>query len=151
MDKKKIISQSLLVLVLIVAGYFAYLMINHNVVKDTSGMEKGQEVLGLLKDLEKMEVTGEVLSNPVFLSLREVDVYVDPELMGRPNPFAPIGDDDLSKLEDPNAMTDAYGEKNDVEKEGSEKSTAGTSTQTTEESGENTEGTENATTTGPVS
>lgn len=58
--------------------------------------DPGKDILFLLNQLSVIRIDKEIFSNAVFLSLKDFGLKVVEEPYGRPNPFAPIGDDSAS-------------------------------------------------------
>lgn len=69
------------------------------VVPDTASPDgtnqKGREILALLADLKSVRLDDSIFSDPVFQSLQDTSVELVLEPKGRPNPFAPLGQDSL--------------------------------------------------------
>lgn len=59
--------------------------------QNVSNQSVGRELLTLLSTLQSLELDGEVLEDPDFLSLEDFSVSVSENPLGRRNPFAPIG------------------------------------------------------------
>lgn len=55
--------------------------------------QQGQEILSLLADLKRIRLDGSIFSDPLFQSLQDFSVELNPEPKGRQNPFAPLGRD----------------------------------------------------------
>ena len=49
------------------------------------------QVLVMLNRLSSLSITRSLFDSPVFNSLNDTGIEVIPEVKGRPNPFAPIG------------------------------------------------------------
>lgn len=54
---------------------------------------EGREILDLLNDLQNLSLDETIFTDPVFLSLQDFSQELSPEPKGRPDPFAPIGED----------------------------------------------------------
>jgi hypothetical protein len=50
---------------------------------------ESQQLLGMLNELKSLDVGGEILADPLFLSLKNFNSELGEEMSGRPNPFAP--------------------------------------------------------------
>lgn len=61
--------------------------------KDTniSGSIVGNEIIGILNELEAIDLSGDIFKDPAFVTLIDFQRGVGPKLIGRSNPFAPIG------------------------------------------------------------
>jgi len=61
---------------------------------ETSGFEvaqvRGSEVISLLETLRSLKLDTEVLKDPNFAILKDLELPISPEAAGRNNPFAPI-------------------------------------------------------------
>lgn len=57
---------------------------------------EGEEILILADKLETVEINTELFTSPLFTSLVDISVPITEEPKGRPNPFAPIGNDSVS-------------------------------------------------------
>lgn len=55
--------------------------------------QKGREILALLAELKSVRLDESIFSDPMFQSLLDTSVELNPEPKGRPNPFAPLGKD----------------------------------------------------------
>ena len=53
----------------------------------------GQEILIALNQIEALKLDRSIFEDPVYLSLTDRSEEIDPEPVGRVNPFAPIGDE----------------------------------------------------------
>lgn len=51
---------------------------------------ESQELLSTLNEIKLIDVEGTILSDPLFLSLRDFRIPLGDEPAGRANPFAPI-------------------------------------------------------------
>lgn len=61
---------------------------------DLSGQEiVGQDILELVDKTEKVKIDVSIFTSDLFTNLVDYQIEIDPELQGRPNPFAPIGSD----------------------------------------------------------
>ena len=49
------------------------------------------ELVSTLIQLRAVTLSGTIFSDPVFMSLKDFGVQILPEPVGRPNPFAPLG------------------------------------------------------------
>ena len=94
-----IIKTTIIVLVIAGVGFFGYnyltrtnaptdLLVQQNS-GDTSKM--GAEVLSALNQLKTLRLDSSVFSDKTFLSLRDFSQSLNPEPVGRINPFSPIG------------------------------------------------------------
>ncbi len=57
----------------------------------TSQLADGQIILTSLSRLEKVKLDESIFSNEVFNSLVNFERPIEPQTIGRPNPFLPIG------------------------------------------------------------
>jgi hypothetical protein len=122
MDKKKIGQIGIVLVLLLVGGYFAYGALfgaEETEESDGNATEAGQEILAMLQDLQNIELDGALFSAQAFQSLEDPSVEVENQPQGRPDPFAPIGEDDLSALEglqesEESEESDASNEGNDA-------------------------------------
>ncbi len=57
---------------------------------------QGEEILILADRLESINIDTDLFSSPLFTSLVDISVPIIEEPKGRPNPFAPIGNDSVS-------------------------------------------------------
>ena len=98
MESVKLIKISILILVVFgVIGFFGFYFFKNNdnqaltveEVNPQISMES-QEILATLRELQKLEIKGDVFDSPVFKDLVDVSVIVNVEDKQRPNPFAPI-------------------------------------------------------------
>ena len=79
------------------AGYFAvaqYVDVAHGqsslLVADQSAgnvSADGAQVLALLSRLQQLKLDGKIFSNPDFLALQDWSVSIDPQTVGRQNPY----------------------------------------------------------------
>jgi len=53
----------------------------------------GREILSLLVDLKEIDLNAELFQSNSFRNLNDFSTPIPPEPKGRPNPFAPIGQD----------------------------------------------------------
>ncbi|MCI0542755.1 hypothetical protein L0Y69_03340 [bacterium] len=67
--------------------------------------EEGKAILALLNDLRSLQLDETFFSDPIFVSLEDWSVVLTPEPIGRPNPFAPIGEDTRTPPAPPNKKT----------------------------------------------
>ncbi|MDD4989014.1 MAG: hypothetical protein PHV42_01120 [Candidatus Pacebacteria bacterium] len=56
-----------------------------------SGQMIGQKTIALLRELEKVQIDQSIFSTASFQSLQDFGVEIQPEPIGRPDPFAPVG------------------------------------------------------------
>lgn len=90
-----------LLVVVVTMGLLVYLGIgllnktsDIDTVPDLSETETAsQDILSLVDTMRKMSIDSSIFSSPLFTSLVDFSVTITPELKGRPNPFAPIGND----------------------------------------------------------
>ena len=62
-------------------------------IASSSAQQEGQDILDLSDKLKAMSIDSQIFNSVVFKSLIDFDVPLSPELQGRPNPFAAIGND----------------------------------------------------------
>ncbi len=53
----------------------------------------GAEIISLLEKLDRITLDTALFQQPTFQSLRDFSITLRPQPVGRPNPFAPIGND----------------------------------------------------------
>ena len=58
--------------------------------KETSSFSEGEEILTILEGLKSVKMDVDFFENKVFKSLSDFSVKINPEPVGRNNPFAPI-------------------------------------------------------------
>lgn len=94
-----------MLVVLVTIGVLLYLALGlFNKVSDTSvGVASlsetetaSQDILTLVDKMRRMSIDSSVFTSPLFTRLIDFSAITTPELRGRPNPFAPIGVDQLS-------------------------------------------------------
>ena len=100
MDNVNIIKVAVLVVVVfLVLGFFGYYFFKNEPVSILSQNIPGNisdeslKILDALSELKKLQLNGEIFSDPAFGSLEDFSKPVDPEPIQRPNPFAPIESD----------------------------------------------------------
>ncbi len=92
----------LLILAVIVVGFIVYRAVfvtdepglgepGLDVVGLESEDENSDEFLNILLSLQQIELSDEVFSDPVFISLVDFSTELQDQTPGRQNPFAPIG------------------------------------------------------------
>jgi len=64
----------------------------------SANFQAGKEILALLVDLKSIRLDGSLFADPVFQSLEDFSIPIEPEPRGRTNPFAPV--DDFSAVSD---------------------------------------------------
>lgn len=52
-----------------------------------------RELLSLLLELRSVKLTGEIFEDPAFQRLNDFGQVLEPQPIGRKNPFAPIGEE----------------------------------------------------------
>jgi hypothetical protein len=52
-----------------------------------------RELLSLLIELRSVQLSGEIFEDPAFQSLNDFGQVLEPQPIGRRNPFAPIGEE----------------------------------------------------------
>jgi len=67
----------------------------------TGGLAQGREIIALLTDLKSLKLDESIFQDPVFRSLEDFTLPIDPEPQGRTNPFAPLGTDPVVPIEAP--------------------------------------------------
>jgi hypothetical protein len=90
-----------IILVLVIAGigYFGYNYLTRTNVAGDSAIQQesantskmGAEVLTALNQLKVLKLDGAVFKDKTFLSLKDFSKPLNPESIGRVNPFSPIG------------------------------------------------------------
>lgn len=71
-------------------------LVSPEVVSAGSGVvstQAGGEMLALLASMRTIRLDESLFSDPKFQSLQDFSVSLNPEPKGRPNPFAPLGQD----------------------------------------------------------
>ena len=63
-------------------------LLSSNETAEAGATEKG--LVEVLLQLRAVTLSGTILSDPAFLSLRDFGTQIVPEPIGRPNPFAPF-------------------------------------------------------------
>lgn len=100
MGNKKLIGQGIFLLLILLSAYFGYRFLSGGAttpVEVSKETTPGYEVLLLLGKLKSINFDGTLLDNPGFQTLEEqTTVVINKPPQGRPNPFLPIGVDDLS-------------------------------------------------------
>ena len=88
------------VLVLIGLGVFGYNVFIKPPTPDISGLSvdskyktSGQDILLLANKLKNISIDQNFFSSELFKNLKDFSATLTPESQGRPNPFAPIGND----------------------------------------------------------
>jgi hypothetical protein len=59
--------------------------------QSTATFAEGQTILNLLNKLNEVTIDDSVFSNPIFVSLVSFEIPIQDQVVGRPNPFLPIG------------------------------------------------------------
>lgn len=111
---------TLVIALLIGAAFFAYQSFFVDTQTDdfsvstggVPGSVVGQEVVALLAELESITLDISIFSDPSFVSLYNFGQVVNPEVVGRSNPFAPIGSD----RDAPRGIATVVEEENDIVK-----------------------------------
>jgi hypothetical protein len=57
----------------------------------SSGALVGQDILNLLESLKTVTINPEIFTGQAFQNLEDFTIVIQPEPIGRANPFAPIG------------------------------------------------------------
>jgi hypothetical protein len=65
----------------------------------------GQAILVLLGQLNRVTLDDSIFSNPIFTSLISFEKPIQEQAVGRPNPFLPIGVDNVSGVVIPSASS----------------------------------------------
>lgn len=108
-----IIKNIIVVLVIAGVGFFGY---NYLTRTDTAGDalikqesvntgKMGAEVLTALNQLKTLKLDSSIFKDDVFVSLQDFSKPLNPEPVGRVNPFSPIGVESGSVKITPNAST----------------------------------------------
>ncbi len=87
------------VVVILALGYVAFTTLTGEVSLeegDSIVSPQGEEILILADKLESINIDTDLFSSPLFTSLVDISVPIIEEPKGRPNPFAPIGNDTVS-------------------------------------------------------
>ncbi len=71
----------------------------------------GQSFLNQLLTLQSIQLNSEIFSNPSFNALQDFSQPVPTQPQGRPNPFAPIGNDGINQ---PTITSDATNNSNNL-------------------------------------
>ena len=116
MNSKKTIQKILIALLIAVALLVGYSFLNQNnqdqggqitslssIFKGTDGIDNtnvqlaNTEILKILGSIQNIDLDDDIFSNPVFRDLRDTRFTIPKPLqIGRPNPFLPIGFDDVT-------------------------------------------------------
>ena len=97
LNRQKILL-SVLGLVVVVGVVYYYNLWNNSsltdIIVDNSSTDLvGEDILVLVNQLKSVSIDTSLFSNPLFVTLKDLSVTVNPENQARPNPFAPIGND----------------------------------------------------------
>lgn len=93
---------TLIVIILIIVAFVSYqnyyvdvknqeLLVSVN--EQTAGTIAGVEILNLLNELQSIKFDTSIFSNSSFQNLIDFGQKINPEAVGRSNPFSPIGTD----------------------------------------------------------
>jgi hypothetical protein len=63
------------------------------VAEDGSSQMVGEDIISLVDRLKMISIDKSIFSSAIFSSLIDYNVNLYPESQGRPNPFAPLGND----------------------------------------------------------
>lgn len=115
MNSKKTIQNILIGLLVAVALLIGYSLVNQeggeevntgqllSIFQETGDVDDGevqlanQEILRILSSIQNIELEDDIFSNPVFRDLRDTRFTIPrPVSVGRPNPFLPIGFDNVT-------------------------------------------------------
>jgi hypothetical protein len=55
--------------------------------------DTGQDIVNMASEMDNISINSQLFSLPIFVNLVDFDVPPSPVAQGRPNPFAPIGND----------------------------------------------------------
>jgi len=100
MHKPSSLKSTVIILVIIAAaliGYFYYegsapsassSLLTASANPSASGI--GQQVLGLLSQIQSLRIDTALFKDPGYLTLRDFSVTIPPQNVGRSNPFAPL-------------------------------------------------------------
>ncbi len=80
--------------IVIFVGYVTFVRDSENdeYLQSSSSPEaelESQQLLSMLNELKSLNVRGEIFTDPLFLSLKNLSGDLGTETSGRPNPFAP--------------------------------------------------------------
>jgi hypothetical protein len=93
----KLVKKIIIIGVVVILGLFAYrfffVRVDEEALNAIGGETSavGREVLALLSELRAIELTGGIFEREDFRSLEDFGVAIQPDTIGRRNPFAPIG------------------------------------------------------------
>src|ERR1044071_3618150 len=82
-----------IIIVALVYVYFTYFRSSDTqlLTATNAPTEQSAGLLLTLANLHTLQLDNSIFSDPVFLSLTDFGVQIDPQNVGRRNPFAPIG------------------------------------------------------------
>lgn len=63
----------------------------------TQQVSNDQQIIGTLLSLRAVTLSGTIFADPGFASLQDFGTPIVPEPVGRPNPFAPLGAQSVSR------------------------------------------------------
>lgn len=93
----KLVKKIIIIGVVVILGLFAYrfffVRVDEEALSALGGETSavGREVLALLSELRAIELSGGIFEREDFKSLEDFGVAIQPDTIGRRNPFAPIG------------------------------------------------------------
>lgn len=95
LNRQKILLGVLAIVVIVAVIYYSNLWKSTSVgeVLTMSGQEEvvGQDVLVIVNKLRQVTIDPSIFSDPLFTSLKDISITINPENQARFNPFAPIG------------------------------------------------------------
>jgi hypothetical protein len=86
------------VLALLVVGAIIWSQVTGGespILTTTENGSQGSATVSALLDMRSLKLDGRLFDNPAFVSLIDTNKEIIPEPVGRANPFAPIGTDDV--------------------------------------------------------
>lgn len=107
----KLVKKIIIIGVIVIVGLFAYrfffVRVDEEALREleSGASDVGREVLSLLSELQAIELTGGIFEREDFRSLQDFGVAIQPDQIGRRNPFAPLGISNFESLssEEPSA------------------------------------------------
>jgi len=94
---------AIVLLILILLGFWAYSSFNPQVeiLLQEPAAPVGEELFAMLNKLQGISLDDSVFKDPDFRILQDFETEVPAGLVGRENPFAPVGRDTNGKLVEP--------------------------------------------------
>lgn len=86
------------IIAFLVVGYLLYSQMSggdDQLLSTTEVNTQGSATVSALLEMRALKLDGRLFDNPAFVSLVDTNKEIIPEPVGRANPFAPIGTDDV--------------------------------------------------------